>query len=336
MDTLTHTVLGACTGQIIAGKQIGKKAMLIGALINNFPDLDMIANLWHSPAESLLSHRGITHSFFFMILSIPVLIWLFRLIFPSAILSWTRWFFLIVHGLALHILLDACTTYGTGWFEPFSHYRVSFNTLFIIDPFFLLPLLLGAILLLILKSENQMRTKIAGTALSLSMLYLFATIVIKLYVDQTIQKELKEQNMPHDSYAGTPTPMNNLLWYILVKEPNACKAGYFSVLDKARVIRFESISQNDSLLNGFEKNSDVATLKQFSKGFYSIERLGGDTLCFSDLRFGPMTVTDISSQPAVFRFYIAPGKTDTAVAQMPFTKIKAEQFTSLYQRIKGQ
>jgi inner membrane protein len=105
MDTLTHTVLGACTGQIIAGKQIGKKAMLIGALINNFPDLDMIANLWHSPAESLLSHRGITHSFFFMILSIPVLIWLFRLIFPSAILSWTRWFFLIVHGLALHILL---------------------------------------------------------------------------------------------------------------------------------------------------------------------------------------------------------------------------------------
>jgi inner membrane protein len=27
-----------------------------------------------------------------------------------------------------HILIDACTNYGTGWFEPFSHARISFNT----------------------------------------------------------------------------------------------------------------------------------------------------------------------------------------------------------------
>jgi len=54
MDSLTHTVLGACLGEVIAGKQLGKKAMLIGALANNLPDIDVLTSFWTGPAEELL------------------------------------------------------------------------------------------------------------------------------------------------------------------------------------------------------------------------------------------------------------------------------------------
>lgn len=33
----------------------------------------------------------------------------------------------------LHLLLDALNVYGTGWWEPFSHHRVSGNLLFVAD-----------------------------------------------------------------------------------------------------------------------------------------------------------------------------------------------------------
>jgi len=336
MDTLTHTVLGACTGQVIAGKQAGKKAMLMGALINNLPDLDMIANLWHTPAESLLSHRGITHSFFFMVLSIPILISLFRFLFPSVQLSWQRWFVMISHGLLLHIGLDACTTYGTGWFEPFNHYRVSFNTLFIIDPLFLLPLLLSSIILLMVGANHPVRTKIAATGLGLSLFYLAVTIGIKLSVDKTIRSELAVQNIQHEDYAGTPTPMNNLLWYVLVKQKDAYKAGYYSILDKEARILFDSVPKNAALLNGYRTNSDVIHLLQFSKGYYQLQKLQGDSLRFSDLRFGPMSIDQIAEEPAVFRFDIVPGGMDTSVRQTPFATLKDGDIKRLYERVKGQ
>lgn len=337
MDTLTHTVLGACTGQFIAGKQAGKKAMLIGALVNNLPDLDMFANFWHTPAEGLLSHRGITHSFFFLILSIPLLIALFRRMFKTIDLSWGKWFVLISHGLLLHILLDACTTYGTGWFEPFNHARVSFNTLFIIDPFFLSPLLLSALLLLILKKTNPHRDKIAVSALLLSGLYLLTTIGIKLTVDKTIRNELARQNLRYQDYSGIPTPLNNLLWYVLVKEKSDYKAGYYSILDKEKKLRFESINSNDYLLlSSYRQNRDVQHLLQFTKGYYHLEQKSRDTLCFSDLRFGFLSVDQLATAAPVFRFDIVSRNGDTLIQQSAFKKTSGAELRRLYQRIKGQ
>ena len=41
MDSITHTVLGMVEGELIAGKNLGKKAMLFGAIANNLPDIDV-------------------------------------------------------------------------------------------------------------------------------------------------------------------------------------------------------------------------------------------------------------------------------------------------------
>ncbi len=40
MDTITHIVPGAAVGEVMAGEKLGKKALLIGAIAGNLPDID--------------------------------------------------------------------------------------------------------------------------------------------------------------------------------------------------------------------------------------------------------------------------------------------------------
>ena len=54
MDTLTHIALGACVGDALLGKKIGKRAMLVGAMANSIPDVDFISSFWLPIDENLL------------------------------------------------------------------------------------------------------------------------------------------------------------------------------------------------------------------------------------------------------------------------------------------
>jgi inner membrane protein len=44
MDSLTHIVTGACIGELFLGKQLGKKAMLWGAITQSLPDIDFVTS----------------------------------------------------------------------------------------------------------------------------------------------------------------------------------------------------------------------------------------------------------------------------------------------------
>ncbi len=53
MDTITHIVLGAAVGEVLAGKKLGKKALLIGAIAGNLPDIDFVASFWLDSARDV-------------------------------------------------------------------------------------------------------------------------------------------------------------------------------------------------------------------------------------------------------------------------------------------
>src|SRR4051812_44176514 len=132
MDSLTHIVLGAAIGDALLGRKIGKKAMLWGALAASLPDIDVLFLPFFHPVDALLIHRGITHSFLFVIIISPLLGWLFSRIYP---LPWGErqrgvwvWIFFFFVNILSHPLLDSCTNYGTGIFEPFSNYRAQFTS----------------------------------------------------------------------------------------------------------------------------------------------------------------------------------------------------------------
>lgn len=69
MDSLTQIVLGAAVGEAVAGRKIGNRAMLWGAVAGTIPDLDVIiGSVFMDDLSSLAFHRGFMHSFTFAIL----------------------------------------------------------------------------------------------------------------------------------------------------------------------------------------------------------------------------------------------------------------------------
>ncbi|HEU5292449.1 MAG TPA: metal-dependent hydrolase, partial [Cyclobacteriaceae bacterium] len=121
MDTITHLALGAIIGETVASKQLGKKAMLYGALSQALPDIDSLAVFWLSPVDNLLAHRGITHSLLCALIMSLLLAYAFHRWQGS--MSRLKWILFFGVQLFTHLSIDSLNAYGTGWLEPFSDYR---------------------------------------------------------------------------------------------------------------------------------------------------------------------------------------------------------------------
>lgn len=335
MDTITHTVLGACLGEVIAGKKLGKKAMLIGALANNFPDIDVVTSLWMNYADRLLAHRGFTHSILFASLCTPLLALISKKLSKRNILSFNQWMLLFGSGLFIHIFTDAFSVYGTGWFEPFSHYRVTFNILFIIDPLFSLPILVAAVMLLVMKKNSLRRLICARAGIGISLLYLVISVLIKFHVNNKAEQSLLAQNISYSSYMTTPTPLNNLLWSIIARNGTEYYTGYYSVFDKKFPISFGHIHRNDSLAAYSGNNEELNKLIRFSNGYY-LYSSHLDTVSINDMRFGQMGGWYIRDAPYVFSYNLQKGADNSVVLQRGRLEGNGkEAFSKLIERIKG-
>ena len=144
MDPLSQGTVGAAFAQSIANKNNIFKIGFIGFLAGMTPDLDVLIQSSTDPILSLEYHRQFTHSLFF----IPFGSLIFAiLIFPllKSSLSLKTVYFASFLGYATHGLLDACTSYGTLLFWPFSNERVTWNNISVVDPIFTIPVLVLAV-----------------------------------------------------------------------------------------------------------------------------------------------------------------------------------------------
>jgi len=66
-----------------------------------------------------------------------------------------RWGIIVYAVFATHVLLDSVTVYGTQIFWPLSEYPVSIGSIFIIDPAYTLPLIVGVIVALMLRHSSK-------------------------------------------------------------------------------------------------------------------------------------------------------------------------------------
>ena len=153
MDSITHLALGACMGEAFAGKTLGKKAMLWGAVAQSIPDIDFITSLWMDTSSGLLAHRGFTHSFLFCALITPLFALLAEYFHRPHNIRLGKWILFFGGVIFVHILIDAFNNYGVGWWEPFSHQRISFNAIYVADPFFSLWPAIACVALIYLKTR---------------------------------------------------------------------------------------------------------------------------------------------------------------------------------------
>lgn len=336
MDSLTHLVLGAAIGEAALGKKIGRKAMLWGAIADTIPDFDVFASPCVSNAQQLMIHRGVTHSFLFVAILSPLLGWLFSKCFKKAEVSWKSWTWLFFLGLFSHVILDSLTAYGTGWFEPFSNYRVAFNTIFVADPFYTLPFLIFVLVALIAKNSSAKRLKWNKAGLVVSTLYLAFTIVNKWHVHDKMEEAFNKKSIQTTDFVTTPTPLNNFLWMAYSPDSLGYWFGYYSIFDKTNDIDYYHVNKNDKLLSPFINDPSVKILKHFSKGYYCMTT-HKDEVYFNDIRFGQIGGWDKPDSSFVFSFKLN-NNTDnsTALDRSKFKVSYSETILSLVNRIKGK
>ncbi len=335
MDFITHIALGATSGELILGKKLGNRAMILGAAANSLPDIDVIATLWLSPDDNLLAHRGFTHSILFMLLVTLLFSRVVILLDRQKTISHYTWFWFFLLQLGLHLFVDGFNAYGIGWFIPFNDVRFSFHTLFVVDPFYSLILVVTFILLIVHPTQNRHRIKLATLGLLISCLYLGYSLINKYVVNNELKNILRKQNISYNRYFTTPTPLNTWLWFAVAEVDSGYYVGYRSVFDKTEEMPFTFIKRNEHLLVGWENDHSLQQLKKFSQGYYTVE-LQSDTLVFNDLRFGQITGWNNANARFSFHYYLNYPKENLLVMQRGrFANWNKQTLESLTARIRG-
>lgn len=315
MDSLTHIALGAVIGELVAGRKLGKKAMLIGAVVNSLPDIDFLAGFWLDTSRDVVFHRGITHSILFVAVMAGLLGALGRRVYRSAPMGFGYWIGFMGLELFTHIFIDAFNAYGTGWFEPFSHFRLSFNVLFVADPFYSLWLGLAALVLVLLRRSHPRRRRWAWAGLLISSLYLVCGSYNKWSVEREVTRELRKEGIPASHFFTTPTPFNTWLWYVVVADKEGYFTGYRSVFDAAsRPYNFRWQPRNDSGLATYRGRRDVGFVLRFAQNYYSLDSMRGQPV-LNVIRFGEIQGWRDPGAPFVFHYYLTKSADNQIILQ---------------------
>jgi len=284
MDSVTQIALGAAVGEAVLGRKIGNRAILWGAIAGTLPDLDVFVSLG-DVVKDFTYHRSASHSLFVLALATPLLVWLITRIHPSLREHRTRWMILVYLVFATHVLLDSFTAYGTQIFWPISSTPVSWSTIFIIDPLYTLPLLIGVIAALVMSRDHNRGHSANRVGLAVSSLYLAWTVPASFAAEHNFQSALQAQNIAHHQIYTSAAPFNSLLWRAVVMDDDGYYEAYYSLLDATNDIRFSHYPSKFELLDGIEDHWPVQRLQWFSRGIYAVARMQDD-IVISDLRMG--------------------------------------------------
>ena len=193
MDSLTQLALGAAVGEAALGHRVGRKAALWGGICGTLPDLDVFIP-FGDPVADFTFHRSFSHSLLVMALLTPLVVWLIRRLHPRDARHRAGWFALVYLAFATHALLDSCTIYGTQIFWPLDATPMTWGSLFIIDPAFTLPLIIGLIAVALARRNPQRGYRINAAMLALSTAYLCWSFMAKFHVQGVAAESLAEND----------------------------------------------------------------------------------------------------------------------------------------------
>ena len=282
MDSLSQAALGAAIGLAVMGRRTRPwKAAAIGALAGTLPDLDAFYN-HGDPISNMTYHRANSHALFWQTLaSVPIA-------FVAAkglreMHQFGRWWLAVWLTLITHALLDWTTVYGTQLGLPFTDTPFAIGSMFIIDPLYTLPLLIGIVVALSLRDMRGWRWNVAGLVVSTA--YLGWSIVAQHHVKGIAEESLRAQGHQVERLLVTPTALNTVLWRVVAITPQGYLEGFHSVLDRERKMTFESFPRGEKLYDALRGNGSVDRIAWFSRGFFKMSERDGRAV-ITDLRMG--------------------------------------------------
>lgn len=289
MDSLSQAALGAAVAVAVMQRRTALwKAAAFGAVAGTLPDLDVIID--HAdPILNMVLHRAETHALFWLTLFSLPLGWGVAALARERPL-WRRWWLAAWLVLITHPLLDALTIYGTQLFLPFSDRPVGLCSIFIIDPAYTLPLLLGVLGALAL-ARRSAALRINAAGLVLSTAYLGWSALAQAHVEGLARESLAAQGLPADRLLVGPTPFNTLLWRVVAVDEagSAFREGFYSLLDApatpARRIHFDRFERGNALAAELAGHPGVRRIQAFSDGLWAMAEQDG-RIRITDLRMG--------------------------------------------------
>lgn len=231
MDTITHAFSGMLLGRATAsenkstGNILSLRARLIAAtLAAAFPDIDFIARFF-GILNYLETHRGITHSFVLL----PV--WALLLAHIFARLSkgryqWRDFYLVSASGIAIHILGDVITAYGTMMFEPISDAKFSWPTTFIIDFYFTGIIVIALIMAGIFRHKGK---QIALSGLCVLISYIGYQATLNNKAEAVAQDYVKQQNIKQAEIYVMPQPLSPYHWKAIIKSSETYYVSYINL-----------------------------------------------------------------------------------------------------------
>lgn len=338
MDTITQITLGAAVGEAVLGKKIGNKGAVWGAAFGVLPDLDVLANPFVSDVQEIIIHRGLSHSLFFSVVAAPIFGWMLYRRYKNKPASWKDWSLMVFLTILTHIFIDACTGYGTQVFQPFSNYSLSFNTIFIIDPFYTLPLMAGILTALFMRRMPARRWA-NYIGLGISSAYMLAGFGIKSHVNAVFEQNFENKQVSVDRYMTTPMPLTEFLWVGYAISGDDIYTGLYSVFDDDQEINFQKLDMNRALIEPFKGQLPVERILWFSHGYYIAEK-SEEAFKMHDLRFGRSDLW-LTTQPSpmVWTYNLTLNEDSTRVTgfkhQEPAFDFSRDRFGKLIDRITG-
>ena len=271
MDPLSQATLGAALAVAASRKTETRAACLAGVIGGLAPDLDVFLGSPSDPLLFLEFHRQFTHSFVF----IPVggllagtVVWL---------LLGSRWPFRRIWlyatlGYATHGILDACTSYGTQLFWPFTSHRVAWNNMPIIDPVFTLLLLALVVAATVRRSEA-----IGRAAMVWALTYLMVGGIQNIRVTAAAESLVAARG--HEPLRLEPKPGfgSLILWKVVYEHDGRYYVDAFRATTTITVYPGESIAKLDVtrqfpwLTPDSQQARDIERFRWFSQDFLAYD-----------------------------------------------------------------
>jgi len=318
MDPLSQGVFGASLSQSFARDKTKQlSALVIGALAGMAPDLDVLIHSADDPLVFLEFHRQFSHSLVFIPFGALLCALIFNPFFNSAWvnsrrarfkwapakLSFRRIYLFSFLGYATHGLLDACTSYGTQLFWPFSNQRFAWNTVSIIDPLFTLP-----VIVFISLAVYRKNVRYARIAFAYAVIFLSLGIFQNQRAEQAAYALAGQRGHQIERLQVKPSFANRHLWKIIYEYDGRYYVDAVKLLWNTEYISGTSIQKLDVqrdfpwLPVDSQQAKDIERFRWFSDGFLALSTKNPDLIMDIRYSFLPNSVdsmwgVEVDKQP---------------------------------------
>ncbi len=283
MDPISQGVLGAVASQNFSRKEHIVAATILGIVGGMAPDLDFLINSDTDPLLFLEYHRQFTHSLIFIpvggLICALLIHWSIELLgklsgsWPSRRwpLTFRQTLKYTTAGYATHALLDACTSYGTQLFWPFSDTRISWSNISIIDPLFTLPLVVMVVL-----AARKRKPAFARFALAWVCIYLGFGLIQKERAENTAWELAQSRGHSPTRLEAKPGFGNLLLWKVIYETEtdyyvDGIRAGLTTqIYPGASIVKLDVSRDFPWLDPESQQARDIERFRWFSDGFVSV------------------------------------------------------------------